>query len=233
MNAIEPVTQVLSQRTIYETPAVFSPNQGLLTSQLNFQTLNEDYVIQRIIQDHQAKKSQEQSLWRIGGAIAGLFLGLGDGFQIGDAIGAAVGSTLGGGISNELQRADDAKLKELGLEWMNTPESYVYHRKRHRGDAVRRLLLIMPHPKTNNPCTVFGIQFPDGYVAHLAILQSSGQQMFAMQGSGFDTDWIQGKKSLGFLPTDMGISLPVELWHSPSQGSLVAIPYRTPHQCIY
>lgn len=75
MNAIEPVTRVLSQNTIYKTPAVFSSNQGILTSHINFPTLNEEYVIQLVIQQHQAKKAQEQTLWRIGGVIAELCLG--------------------------------------------------------------------------------------------------------------------------------------------------------------
>lgn len=233
MSELDPVAQVLAKSTVYQTPAVFSRTQGLLTSQIHFQTVNEEYVIQRIMHNYQTKKSQEQTLWRIGGAIAGLCLGLGDGFQLGDLFGAAIGSTATSCISNELQKADEAKLRELGLEWVNTPESYIYHRKRHRGDAVRRLLLIMPHPTTGEPCTVFGVQFPDGYVAHLALYESLEQPIFAMLGSGFDTDWVQEKLSLGFLPTDVGMSLPVELWRSANQRPLVVIPYRTPHHCLY
>jgi hypothetical protein len=233
MNAIEPVAQVLSCPTVYKTPAVFSRSQGLLSSQINFQTINEEYVIQRIMQEHQAKRSQEQSLWRIGGAIAGLCLGLGDGFQMGDLLGSLFGATASATIGNELQKGDDAKLQELGLEWVNTPESYLYHRKRHRGDALRRLLLIHPHPHTGQPCTVFGVQFPDGYVAHLSLCTSFEQPMFAMQGSGFDTDWVQEKCPLGFLPTDVGLSLPVELWRNVQGLSVVAIPYRAPHHCLY
>ncbi|MBE9242664.1 hypothetical protein [Synechocystis salina] len=69
MSDLQPVTTVLAQRTIYETPGVFSPNQGIVSALINFPTLNEDLVIQRIIQDHQAKKAQENSLWRIGGGL--------------------------------------------------------------------------------------------------------------------------------------------------------------------
>jgi hypothetical protein len=119
------------------------------------------------------------------------------------------------------------------LEWINTSESYIYHRRRHRGDALRRLILITPDSQTGQPRTTFAIQFPDGYVAHLAILESGTHFMFALAGSGFDTDWIQEKKVLGHIPTDVGISLPAELWHNPNYKSLVAIPYRTPHNSLY
>jgi hypothetical protein len=111
MKAIQPVIQVLSQLTLYQTPPIFSPNQGILSSQIHFPTLNEDYVVQQIIQDYQQRKSQEQTAWRIGGAIIGLCFGLGDGFQIGDLFGSLIGSTAGGAISTELQRGDEAKLK--------------------------------------------------------------------------------------------------------------------------
>jgi hypothetical protein len=232
MSDLQPVTTVLAQRTIYETPAVLNPSQGVVSALINFPTLNEDLVIQRIIQDHQAKKAQENSLWRIGGGLLGLCLGLGDGFQVGDLIGAAVGSGLGGGISNELQRADEATLRALNLEWVNSPDSYIYHRKRHRGEAVRRLLLIMPHPQTSAPTTTFAVQFPDGYVACLAIANVANQLMFTMAGYGFDLDWVDQKQNLGFIPTDLGNSLPVELWSGQGQH-LVAIPYSTPHQFIY
>jgi hypothetical protein len=233
MNAIEPVTRVLSQKTIYETPAVFSRSQGLLMSQIEFPTVNEEYVIQKVIHDYQVRKSQEQSLWRIGGAIAGLCLGLGDGFQLGDLFGSAIGATFSGAIGNELQKMDEAQLKELNLEWINSPDSYIYHRKRHRGDAVRRLLMIIPNPNTGEPRTIFGIQFPDGYVAHLALCQSVEQPVFAMLGSGFDTDWVREKQPLGSVPTDIGMSLTVEMWRSSHQMPLVVLPYRIPHHCLY
>lgn len=232
MNDLKPIISVLNQQTIYQTPPVFNPNQGILSAMINFPTLNEELVIQRIIQNHQAKKAQENSLWRIGGAVLGLCLGLGDGFQVGDLLGTVVGSTLGGGISNELQRADEATLRELNLEWVNSPDSYIYHRKRHRGEAVRRLLLFMPHPHTAVPTTAFGVQFPDGYVACLAINNIANQLMFTMAGHGFDIDWVAEKQNIGFLPTDLGNSLAVELWTGQNQY-LVAIPYRTPHQYTY
>ncbi len=233
MYEIEPVARVLSETTLYDTPPVFSRAQGLLTHQLNFPTLNEELVIQRIINNYQEKKAQEQSLWRWGGAFVGLCLGLGDGLQIGDMVGSAIGASMGNLVSNELNLADEAKLRELNLEWVNTPESYVYHRRRHRGDALRRLLMILPHPNTGRPCASFGVQFPDGYVAHLGILPNFDQPLFSMAGSGFDTDWVNEKQTLGIIPTDIGMSLPVELWRSQRQDSVIAIPYRVPHHCLY
>ncbi|MEB3226347.1 MAG: hypothetical protein VKJ86_11160 [Synechococcus sp.] len=234
MSAIESIVQVLSEMTLYETPGVFSRYQGLLSSQINYPTVNEDAVIQRIIYEYQQQKAREQSLWRIGGAIAGLCLGLGDGLQFGDFLGAAVGSAMTGGIATQLNQLNDAQLKEYQLEWVNTPESYCYHRKRHRGEAVRRLLMIDRHPQTGRPCTVFGVQFPDGYVAHLGKVEGATTPVFGINGSGFDTDWVMEKQQLGMIPTDIGRNLPVELWSNPRQNQhLVAIPYNAPHQYVY
>lgn len=42
MSAIQPVIQVLSQLAVYQTPPIFSPSQGILSSQIHFPTLNED-----------------------------------------------------------------------------------------------------------------------------------------------------------------------------------------------
>lgn len=233
MYDIEPLARVLSESTLYNTAPVFSRAQGLLTQQLNFSTLNEELVIQRMINNHQTKKAQEQSLWRWGGALVGLCFGLGDGFQLGDMVGSAIGASMGSLVGNELNLGDEATLRELNLEWVNTPESYLYHRKRHRGEAIRRLLLILPHPDTGRPCASFGVQFPDGYVAHLGILRDFDQPLFSIAGSGFDTDWIQDKQTLGMIPTDIGMSLPVEFWRGQGQNSLIAIPYRIPHHCMY
>lgn len=233
MNDILPVVQVLSQPTLYGTDAVFSMENGILTSEIGFNTLNEEYVIQKLIHDHQEKKKQEASLWRLGGAIVGSFLGLQDGFQLLDILTTATSSVIAGNVATAIQSLDGDQLKELGLEWVNTPESYLYHRKRHRGDAARRILLIIPHPHTGQPCTAFAVQFPDGYVATLALIKGIDSSVFAVSGMGFDTDWVEHKIDIGILPTDHGVKLPVELWHNDNGTSMVAIPYRTPHQSIY
>lgn len=75
-----------------------------------------------------------------------------------------------GGISTAVQDLDNNQLKEFGLEWVNTPQSYICHKKRHRGDAVRRILIVIPHPDTNQPCTACAAQFPDGYIAILSLM---------------------------------------------------------------
>lgn len=64
-------------------------------------------------------------------------------------------------------------------------------------------------------------------------MQNFDSPMFAVSGMGFDTDWVEHKINLGALPTDCGVKLPVELWHNDNGTSMVAIPYRTPHQFMY
>lgn len=233
MNDMLPVVRVLSQPTLYGTDAVLSTKNGIITSEIGFNTLDEEYVIQKIMHDYQEKKKQEASLWRLGGAIAGGLLGLQDGFQLLDIFNTATSSMVAGSVATAIQSLDGDQLKELGLEWIRTPESYFYHRKRHRGDAARRILLIIPHPNTGQPCTAFAVQFPDGYVATLALIEGINSTVFAVSGMGFDTDWVEHKINLGVLPTDHGVKLPVELWHNDNGDSMVAIPYRTPHQSIY
>jgi hypothetical protein len=233
MSDIDPIIQVLSQPTLYGTGAVLSMQRGIITAEIGYSTINEEYVIQKLIQDHQEKKKQETALWRLGGAIAGAFLGLQDGFQVMDIFTTAASSAVAGGISNAMQDLDTNQLKELGLEWVNTPQSYIYHKKRHRGDAIRRILLVIPHPETNQPCTAFAAQFPDGYIAILSLTPNFDSPMFAVSGTGFDTDWVEHKVNLGVLPTDYGVKLPVELWHNDNGTSMVAIPYRTPHHSMY
>jgi hypothetical protein len=233
MSDILPVIRVLSQPTLYGTKAVFSIENGIITSEIGYNTLNEEYVIQKLIHKHQEKKKQEASLWRLGGAIVGGFLGLQDGFQLLDMFTTAASSVVAGSVATAIQDLDGDQLKELGLEWVNTPQSYVYHRKRHRGDAARRILLIIPHPDTGEPCTTFAVQFPDGYVAKLALIKDVDSSIFMVSGMGFDTDWVEHKIDIGVLPTDRGVKLPVELWQNDNGVSMVAIPYRAPHQFMY
>lgn len=232
MNDLQPIASVLSYRTVYQTPPIFSPSQGILSNLINFPTLNEDYVIQRTIQEYQERKSRQGQMWRFGAAAVGLLLGLGDGFQVNDLLGAVVAGSVGGQINEALQSGDEATLRALNLEWMNSPDSYVYHRKRHRGDAVRRLLLILPHPETGGPTTTFAVQFPDGYVASLAIVSATEQLLFTVTDHGFDSNWVTNKQVLGYFPTDVGHSLPVEMW-TGADNHLIAIPYQTPHQYLY
>lgn len=233
MSDIEPVIQVLSQSTLYGTGAVMTVQREIITAEISYGTVNEEYVIQKIIQDHEEKKKQEAALWKLGGAIVGGFLGLRDGFQVIDLVTTAASSAIAGNIASEIQKLDEKKLKELGLEWVNSPQSYIYHKKRHRGDAVRRILLVIPHPETNQPCTAFAAQFPDGYIAILSLIQNFDSPMFAVSGIGFDTDWVERKVNLGALPTDCGVKLPVEFWHNDNGTSMVAIPYRIPHHSMY
>jgi hypothetical protein len=60
MSDIQPVIQVLSQPTLYGTGAVLSMQRGIITSEIGYSTVNEEYVIQKltcIIHEEYAKMS--------------------------------------------------------------------------------------------------------------------------------------------------------------------------------
>ncbi len=260
---VKEIVAILSKPTIYNTPPVFSLNHGLLYDQLAYRTINEEYVVQKIIQNyqhHQQKKKEEATAWRVGVGIAATLLGLGNGFQLGDLLGGVVAGNLAGKIADSIHDLDGLQRKELGLEILNSPESYLYHQKRHRGHAVRRMLTITHHSNTGEPCTAFAVQFPDGYVAYLVGLEKDSvfaQQdvgrtqraidkdlvglekdsvfagQFCVSGFGFDIDWVQRRTCLAELPTNASIRLPIELWHNDQGNSVMAIPYKAPHHSIY
>jgi hypothetical protein len=192
-------------------------------------------------------------LWRAGLTLVGALIGAASdpGFDPGDGLdhsevvdllsGASAGlvaSSLGVSL---LQKLDDKQLAEMGLEWTKTPESYLFHVRSHNGNAARRLLLVSAHPQTNQPCTSFAVQFPDGYVALLGFIREQLYKVnfplagsFAVSGQGFGMNWFQRQVHLGELQTDNGMKFPVELWqHSNTSQSVVAIPYSKPHQFIY
>lgn len=237
--AIRKLFPVLAQSTVYGTSPVINRNGVLLSDILGYTTLNEEYIVQKIIADHQAKKKFEASAWRIGVGLLTTCMGLGDGFQLQDALGGLAAGMLAGRVSDSLQEMDNRQLQELGLEWVNNPCTYMYHRKRHRGDSVRRLLMILPHPHTGSPCTSFGVQFPDGYVAHLGFTPQEnegdclGNRTFCMSDVGFDAELLPQRQVLGKITCDSGQQLPVEFWANESNDRLVVIPYKAPHHSLY
>ncbi|BAY23693.1 hypothetical protein NIES2100_34850 [Calothrix sp. NIES-2100] len=230
---------ILGQSTVYGTLPVINRHGALLSQLIGYATVNEEYIVQKIISDHQEKKKAEAAAWRLGVGLLTTFMGLGDGFQLGDALGGFAAGMIAGKVSDALQDLDGQQLKELGLEWVNDPRSYLYHRKRHRGDAVRRLLMLLPHPQTAVPCTYFGIQFADGYVAYLSLMPqqsdsaSPANGLFCTNGSGFEADMLPKRQTLGMIICDSGQQLPVEFWSNGSSKSIVAIPYKAPHHSIY
>lgn len=139
---IKSIYMALCSPTLYGTPAIMSPRDGLLLSnQLSFSTVNEELIIQQHLQEYQKKTNAERLGWRIAGTVIGTCLGLRDGFGVNDLlVGSIMGSAAGATIS-EIHKKDEWELKELGLEWINHPSSYTYHKNRHRGNALRRLVL--------------------------------------------------------------------------------------------
>jgi len=234
-DTVREISAILSRPTIYDTPPVLSLTNGFLSDRLEYSTLNEEYVVEKIIRDYQQRKQSEANLWRVGASVAATLLGLGDGFQFTDFIGGVVAGGVASNIIKGIQDLDGNQLKELGLEWVHSPVSYLYHQKRHRGHAVRRLIVITPHSISGVPCAAFAIQFPDGYVGYLGMPPSSmgfaGQ--FCMDGAGFNTDWVKHQDCLAELPRDNGRSLPVELWRNDQDDALFVVPYKAPHHSFY
>jgi len=230
---------VLAQSTVYGTPPVIDQHGVLLLEILGYPTLNEEYVIQKVIADYQAKKKAEASAWRLGVGLFATLMGMGDGFQLVDAVGGFAAGMIAGKISDALQEMDSRQLQELGLEWVNDPSSYLYHRKRHRGDAVRRLLMLLPHPQTGVLCTSFGVQFSDGYVAHLTFMPQPSEVnspingMFCMTDCGFEAELLPQRQTLGKIACNSGQQLPVEFWTDGFSNDLVAIPHKAPHHSLY
>ncbi|KAB8319579.1 hypothetical protein SD81_012185 [Tolypothrix campylonemoides VB511288] len=238
-DTIRKLFPILAQSTEYGTLPVINRDGVLLSELIGYATLNEEYVVQKVISDYQAKKKAEAAAWRLGVGLLTTFMGLGNGFQLWDALHGFTAGMIAGKVSDALQELDGQQLKELGLEWVNNPSSYLYHRKRHRGDAVRRLLMLLPHPQTGVRCTSFGIQFPDGYVAHLSFMPQQGNSaspvngLFCTSSNGFDAELLSHRQLLGMIICDSGQQLPVEFWSDGSSNSLVAIPYKAPHHSIY
>jgi hypothetical protein len=230
---------VLAQSTVYGTPPVIDRRGVLLSEMLGYSTLNEEYVVQKVISDYQARKKTEAAAWRLGVGLLTTLMGMGDGFQLGDAVGGFAAGMIAGKVSDALQDMDSRQLQELGLEWVNDPSSYLYHRKRHRGDAVRRLLMLLPHPQTGVPCTFFGVQFPDGYIAHLTFMPQQSEVnspingVFCMSGGGFDAELLPQRQTLGKIACDSGQQLPVEFWTDESSNHFVVIPHKAPHHSLY
>lgn len=235
-DAVRKLFPLLAQSTVYGTSPVVDRHGVLLSEILGYSTFNEEYVIKKIIADHQAKKKREAFAWRVGVGLLTTFIGIEDGFDLGDTLS---GVFAGGLVANQLQDMDNRQLQELNLEWVNDPNSYLYHRKRHRGDAVRRLIMVTHDPQTGVPCTSFGVQFPDGYVAHLTFktqhneFNYSTDGLFCMGGSGFDADLYPRRKTLGQIACDSGQQLPVEFWSNGYSNSLVVIPHKAPHYSLY
>jgi hypothetical protein len=238
-DAVRKLFPVLAQSTVYGTSPVIDRRGVLLSKILEYSTFNEEYVIHKTIADYQAKKKREAAAWRLGVGLLATFMGMGDGLQLTDALGGFTAGMIGGKVSDVLQDMDARQLQELNLQWINDPNSYLYHRKRHRGDAVRRLLMLLPHPQTGVPCTSFGVQFPDGYVACLKFklqhneLNHSTDSLFLVSDSGFDAELFPQRQTLGKIACDSGQQLPVEFWTNGFSNHLVVIPYKAPHYSVY
>lgn len=238
-DTVKKLFPVLAQSTIYGTPPVINRCGVLLSDTLGYSTFNEEYVIQKIISDYQVKKKRETITWSLGIGLLTTLIGVGDGFDLGDICSGFTAGIIGGRVSDALQEMDNRQLQELGLEWVNNPNSYLYHRKRHRGDAVRRLLMLLPHPQTGVPCTSFGVQFPDGYVAHLTFKPQNNEfnystdGLFRLNGSGFDAELYPQRKTLGKIACDSGQQLPVEFWTNGSNNHVIVIPHKAPHYSLY
>lgn len=63
---VKSICMALCSPTLYGTPALMSPIDGLLLSnQLSFSTVNEELIIQQRFQEYQKKTNAERLGWRI------------------------------------------------------------------------------------------------------------------------------------------------------------------------
>jgi len=100
-------------------------------------------LLQRIVSGEQQRIKQEQTLWRLGGAVLGTFLGLGDGFQITDLFLGMTMSTMAS-LSHEVMSQEQRQFLEgCHSLWMVGSNSPVELGAR-LGPARSRLLLFEP-----------------------------------------------------------------------------------------
>lgn len=231
---IQASKKILATPTIYGTKPVLTPQGVLSEDALGFPTLDEDLLAKRIVERLKQRKRGERLAWRIGGAALGMMFGLRDGFQLGDLGGALISSVAGGLAADALEHLDERQRRELGLGWMDEPYSYIYHRKRHRGDAVRRIITVT-ETEDGLVRTFFAVQFPDGYRSCLQPLEGMSTTVFSTTTiGGYPDEHIKLKiPAVETLTTEGGQPLPIDILVDHRGAAAFSISYRAPHQFLY
>lgn len=204
---------------------------------LQFRSLDEEMLIQSQLEERRRQQESDRWIGRAIGAGIGLLCGgITDGFDLGDLTTGFVSGALGGLTADGLNHLSDRELKNLGLEWATSSESFLFHRRRH-GEARQRVLVI--YPRVNGACwvTVHGVRFRDGYIAAFgpnAI--SSPSPLFngarTLNGVGLTPDPDHPMQVLGQWPCSDGRMRPLELLPTDAGNWLVmALPI--PHHSIY
>ncbi|ABA22428.1 hypothetical protein Ava_2815 [Trichormus variabilis ATCC 29413] len=248
------IHEALSTQTFYGTPAILSSQNVLSQNLLEYPTLYEEEVIKTALEKYKKKQRLEGVLLKAYTTIIGGFLGFSnsyDGMFSANEIqglfqGAGSGFAGGGLLESVVNMFDKNQLAELNLSWLKTRESYDFHVKSHGGEATNRLLQICWNKEQERHQTIFGIQFPDNYVAKLyptyqlsiqrylnEIGYSCDRNTFAVSDIGESCEWVTSKDILGYYAADNGMEYPIELWHGKQQAIRLVVKYKKPHHSLY
>lgn len=203
---------------------------------LTFPSLDEPMLIQMRIEKH--KQAQQRDRW-IGRALgAGVALATGiavDGFAFGDLTGAFMGGVVGDLTVDGLQQFSDKELEQLGLLWAKSPESFLFHQRRH-GQPLNRLLLLA-FTRSGEFRSTSAVRFTDGFLAFFSpepyqsdLLAFNGTRRLSGKGAMPEPGYCATTVSL--LPCSDGRERPLELLKT-DKGPLLAMPIATPHHSLY
>lgn len=108
----------------------------LLHENLSFQSID---VIERIVAYEQARIEDEQTLWRIGGAILGAALGAGDGFGLADVGTSFAFSNIAGMAHSQASKEQREFLKKIHSLWLVDQRS-PFDLRRRLGEPIGRFI---------------------------------------------------------------------------------------------
>ena len=212
-----------------------SPAGIVQLDRLSFLSLDELMLIELRLQ--QRKRAQERDRWigRAIGAGVSLAVGCSDGFALADITGTFLGGAVGGLAADCLNQLSDQELEQLGLRWAVSPETFLFHQRRH-GHPLQRVLL-MALTRQGTLRTTCGVRFSDGYLAFfdpepfrcdLAPFDGSRR----LSGKGAMPLAGSSTAAVGALPCSDGRERPLEAVQT-DKGRLLAMPLTTPHHSLY
>lgn len=210
---------------------------------LSFPSLDELMLIELRLQ--QRKRHQERDRWigRAIGAGVSLAVGCSDGFALADLTGAFMGGAVGGMAADGLNQLSDQELDQLGLRWAVSPETFVFHQRRH-GQPLHRVL-VMALNRQGALRTTCGVRFSDGYLAFFdpepfrcdlppfdgsRRLSGKGAMPLSRPSAGAPANTCAN--TVGALPCSDGRERPLEAVHT-DKGRLLTMPLPTPHHSLY
>lgn len=204
---------------------------------LLFRSLDEQLLVETQLEERRRQQESDRWVGRAIGAGLGLLCGgLVDGFDMGDLTTSFVGGALGGLTADGLNHLSDQELNDLGLQWIRSHQSFLYHRRRH-GEPRQRVLVVSPASPGKAWQTGHGVRFRDGYVAVFSPQTLSSAAAYldgtrTLNGHGFTPDPEHPVQVLGSWPCSDGRERPLELMPS-DLGNVLLMAAPIPHHSIY